>query len=117
MAISSIIAGDYKGNPFKLNFTGQKVEMIAGLFKKNVLVNKDTVESYELIDEEYQTSAASAVGRGLVGGALLGPVGLLAGLSAKKKGMHRIVINWKDGKRSLAEVDDKVYKALMVILF
>ncbi|MNJ71541.1 hypothetical protein D3C77_680940 [compost metagenome] len=53
MAISSIIAGDYKGNPFKLNFTGQKIEMIVGILKKNVLINKDSVESYELIDSNH----------------------------------------------------------------
>ncbi|MOA54896.1 hypothetical protein D3C78_1785910 [compost metagenome] len=92
------------------------MHLVLGVFNK-IELNKQSIDSYELVDEEHQTSAASAVGRGLVGGALLGPVGLLAGLSAKKKGTYRIVLNWKDGKRSLVEANDKVYKALMRILF
>ena len=53
-----------------------------------------------------------------MGGALLGPVGLLAGgLSAKNKGAYQIALAFKDGKRSLIEVDDKIYKALVASLF
>jgi hypothetical protein len=37
------------------------------------------VKSYELITDEHRKSAASGVARGIVGGALLGPVGMLAG--------------------------------------
>ncbi|MDH6370002.1 hypothetical protein M2444_001780 [Paenibacillus sp. PastF-3] len=37
------------------------------------------------MDETHSKSAVSAVGRGLVGGFLLGPVGLLAGLSVRAK--------------------------------
>lgn len=55
--------------------------------------------------------------RGLVGGALLGPVGLLAGLSAKNKGTHTLVIEFKDGKKSLIEVNEKIYKLLMQKMF
>lgn len=52
--------------------------------------------------------------RGLVGGALLGPIGLLAGgMSAKSKGVYQVAVVFKDGKRSLLELDDKRYKALM----
>lgn len=44
-------------------------------------------------------------------------VGLLAGLSAKKKGVYIIALEFKDGKKSLLEVDDKIYKALLKKLF
>ncbi|AWO73868.1 hypothetical protein C1N76_04305 [Geobacillus thermoleovorans] len=55
--------------------------------------------------------------RGLVGSFLLGPVGLLAGLSAKTKGVHVVAIKFKDGKKSLLEVNEKIYAALMKNLF
>ena len=45
--------------------------------------------------------------------ALLGSAGLAAGLSAKKNGIYTVAIQFKDGKRSLLEVDDKIYKAII----
>ncbi len=85
--------------------------------KDNIFINKDTVESYELITDEHRKSASSGVARGLVGGALLGPVGLLAGLSAKNKGIYQVAIAFKNGRQSLVEVDDKIYKSLIKVLF
>jgi hypothetical protein len=77
-----------------------------------------TVESYELITDEHRKSAKSGIARGLVGGALLGPVGMLAGgMSAKSKGIYQVAIQFKDGKRSLLEVDDKIYKAIIQACF
>ena len=48
---------------------------------------------------------------------MLGPVGLLAGLSAKNKGTYLIEMEFQDGKRSLLEVDDKKYKKIIEVLF
>lgn len=77
-----------------------------------------TVESYELITDEHRKSAKCRIARGLVGGALLGPVGILAGgMSAKSKGIYQVAIQFKDGKRSLLEVDDKIYKAIIQACF
>lgn len=114
-AQNKVIAGDYAGNA---------VSMILGVpniitgFGKGLALGKDTVDSYELITDEHRKSAASGVARGLVGGALLGPVGMLAGgLSAKNKGIYQVAIQFKDGKRSLVEVDDKIYKVLIKLCF
>lgn len=87
MAKNKVIAGDYKGKTVNsLSMMGQtKVTILVG-FTKSVEINKDTVEEYEIVDENSKTSATSAIGRGLVGSFALGPVGLLTGLSAKKKG-------------------------------
>ena len=49
--------------------------------------------------------------------ALLGGVGILAGLSAKNKGIFTIAIQWKDGKKSLIEIDDKLYKKFINEMF
>jgi len=53
----------------------------------------------------------------LVGGFLLGPVGLLAGLSAKNKRTHSVAVQFKDGRKSLIEMDDKIYKAIPYQVF
>jgi hypothetical protein len=120
-AKNKVIAGDYDGKSILFSFG--TMEVVTG-FGKMTPINKDTVDNYEVVDEEKRKSAASAVGRGLVGGIagslILGPVGLiggLAGLSAKSKGIHIVAIQFKDGKKSLLELDDKYYKGLMKVLF
>jgi len=109
-AKNKVIAGDYEG---KLVSAVLGVVTISTGFFSNIQLNKETVEEYEVMDESSKKSAVSAVGRGLVGGFLLGPVGLLAGLSAKSKGVHIVAVQFKDGKKSLIEMDDKVYKTFM----
>ncbi|MEB2276821.1 hypothetical protein LAV82_22645 [Bacillus sp. ILBB4] len=114
MAKNKVIAGDFEGHAVKDRITVIQIE-------KNWLttkeLTKDTIASYEVIDETQRKSATSAVGRAFVGGAILGPVGLLAGLSAKSKGTHLLAIEFKTGEKSLIEVDDRIYKTLIKILF
>ncbi len=114
-AKNKVIAGDYES---KIVVGGIGIPAIGISFGKSLVLNKTTVESYEVVTDEHSKSAASGVARGLIGGALLGPVGLLAGgLSAKNKGVYTIVISFKDGKRSLIEVDDKIYKNIIKNMF
>lgn len=113
-AANSVIAGDYKGKGV-IQSLGD-VSIVTG-FMKSIPVNASTVSNYEVIDEKSRKSATSAVGRAAVGAFLLGPVGLAAGLSAKSKGAHTVAIYFKDGKKSLVEIDDKIYKALVSSLF
>ena len=117
-AKNKVVAGDYKGfTVTKLPFF-DTIALTQLLGNTTVNLDKNTVASHELVTDEHKKSAASGVARGLVGGALLGPVGLLGGaLLAKNKGIFCIAIEFKDGKRSLIEVDDKIYKSLTKILF
>lgn len=114
-AKNAVIAGDYVGKV--ISTTVQGIYIMMG-FMKTLYLTKDNVENYEIITDEHRKSAASGVARGLVGGALLGPVGLLAGgLSAKNKGIYQIAIQFRDGKKSLIEIDDKIYKVLVKSCF
>lgn len=113
-AKNKVIAGDYKGKQVMIVWG---TAVLATTLFNTINLDKTTVEEYELMDESHKKSAVSAVGRGLVGGFLLGPVGLLAGLSAKSKGVHIVAVQFKDGKKSLIEMDDKIYKALMTKCF
>lgn len=111
MAKNKVIAGDYEGKTVVASLGYAFIQI--GVFK-TIDINSNNINSYELITDEHRKSAASGVARGLVGGALLGPVGMLAGgISAKSKGIYQIAIQFKDGKRSLLEVDDKIYKAII----
>lgn len=114
-AKNNVQAGDYLGKQIISTFG--TVQIVTG-FGKGLALNNSTVDSYELVTDEHQKSAASGIARGIVGGALLGPVGLLAGgLSAKNKGVYQVAVQFKDGKRSLIEVDDKIYKSLVRACF
>jgi len=112
--ISYVLAGEYLGWQVKQGIGGV---MLAKGFKK-VKLNKETVESYEVITDEHQKSAASGVARGIVGGALLGGVGMLAGtLSAKEKGIYHVAVQFKDGTQSLVKIEDGIYNRLVQDLF
>lgn len=117
--VNVVIAGDYNGKPIQKNGNNISIIIKSGFLipKTSIELNKSTVLSYEIIDEKSRKSATSAVGRGAVGGFLLGPVGLLAGLSAKSKGTHTIQINFLDGKKSLICIDDKIKAVLIKVLF
>lgn len=120
-AANKVIAGDYSGLlVLKTVLKGglDAVILKEGIFSKPIILDKSNVEAYELITEEHTKSAVSGVVRGAVGGALLGGVGLLAGaLSANNKGAYSIAVKFKDGKNSLIEVDEKIYKTLIKVLF
>lgn len=57
-----------------------------------------TIESVIVAGQESRTSTGSAVARGAVGGALLGPVGLLAAAGAKKNTDVTLVIRYQSGR-------------------
>lgn len=109
MAKNKVIAGDYIGAAVS--------ETLGTVTVGNITFSKRTAESYEVVAEEHRKSAVSGVVRGLVGRAVLGPVGLLAGLSAKNVGTYTVAVNWKSGKKSLLEVDDKIYKLILKEMF
>lgn len=113
-AKNAVVNGDYKGK--LVGQGGGHAFISVGVFK-SVDLDKTTVDTYEVMDEQYQKSVTSAVGRAAVGNLLLGPVGLLAGVSAKTKGAYMVAVQFKDGKRSLMEVDEKIYKAIISTMF
>ena len=110
-AKNKVIAGDYSG--FQVMSSFGIVSIVTG-FGKSVTLNKTTVENYEVVTDEHRKSATSGIARGLVGGFLFGGIGILAGgLSAKEKGIYQVAVQFKDEKKSLIEMDDKIYKSLI----
>lgn len=112
--MNTVIAGDRKGNSVIFSPRG---EPQIGTFFKVLKISKKTVEACEVLNETIQTSTASAVGRATLGSFFLGPAGAAAALGAKRKGVYWVAIQFKDGKRSLLEVDDKLFRAITIALF
>lgn len=113
-ASNKVIAGDYKG---KLVGGGFGEAFISLAMTKLLYLNKDTVSSLTPLDDDSQISVASAAMRGLVGELVLGPIGLIAAATAKRNGIHIVGIEFKDGKRSVVEVDDKRYRNMVQACF
>lgn len=88
--------------------------------------NKKTIVSAEIIDtthnQKSKGSVTSAVARGVVGGAILGPVGAVAGAATHKRktvttkgGTVRFLIRYADGHNETKDVkiDSGEYKKLI----
>ncbi len=113
--MNKVIAGKYEGKSIMV--TKGKVLIVTSPFSPLEL-SGENISNYEVITEEHRKSAKSGVARGLVGGALIGPVGMLAGgISAKSKGTYQIAIEFNDGDRSLIEIESKVYKLFVKQMF
>lgn len=116
-AKNQVIAGDFVGQKLSYSFGRVSINMNIG----SIELNKDTVESYELVTDEHRKSVVSGAARGIIGGAILEPAGMVAGsLSAKSKGIYQIAIQFREdrkatysNKRCLVEVDDNIYKAIV----
>ena len=66
---------------------------------------KKRIAKTVIVDSTSRKSAASGVARGLVGNAILGPVGALAGAgSAKSKGKTTFLVVYSDGSRDTQTV-------------
>ena len=127
-AENRVIAGAFKGKSIKYKFLDRYVTIsdiptymsdAKGLsLNFNTLeISKSNVKAYELVTEEKIKSGSSAIIRGALGAAVLGPVGILAGLTAKNKGIHTLAIEWMNDQKSLIEIDEKIYKQIMTSLF
>ena len=94
-AKNKVVAGDYKGwivSGFAAVGIYLYPSVTQSFLGDGVKLDKFKVESFELMTEEKVKSGASAIFRGAVGVAILGPVGILAGLTAKSKGIYNVAI-------------------------
>lgn len=71
--------------------------------------NTVSIKSYEIIDSK--KSGASTIMRAGIGAAFLGPVGLLAGATAKKT--YSVLIIFDDGYSTLMKINETDLKTLV----
>jgi hypothetical protein len=115
-AKNKVIAGDYKGWLVLSSLLG-RYAFLTG-WTGGIDLTKKFVDCIEEVTEDNYQSLSSTVFRGALGGIALGPVGMFAGLlTGKKKKIHVVAVIFKDGKRSLLEIDDAIYKVLIKSTF
>ena len=110
MMESKVIAGDYEGCGIrKANFgLGLLLESKSGA--TIMKITKYKIQSIEDMGNESRHS----LGQALFGSVLFGPAGLLLGGNNRR---HYIAIFWKDGKKSLADLNDIEYRELIKVTF
>ena len=95
--------------------------LLQGLFGKKPKAEKiyiTEVEELETASEENVKRIGGTVGWGVAGAALLGPVGLLAGLLLGGKGKEVVIVcKLKDGRKFLAVVDSGTYQKIQAAMF
>lgn len=108
-----VIEGDYEGNyiitdtSFFGNLKGFEIHRV--LFCKNIPLNEETIENWEIVSKNENKSLGNLVKRGLIGGFLFGGLGLVAAaVTAKSEGVY-VIINFKNGKRSLVQLSDETF--------
>lgn len=117
--MSKAIGGDYKGDVY-ISGRDDCLYIDTGSFLpgKKIFINKKTVAFYDVIDEKSNKSFSSGVVRGAVGAAVFGPLGGIAGAaSAKNKSKYTVSVQFRDGRSSLLELDDRSYQLLVRSLY
>ncbi len=110
-----VIAGDYKN--WDVLYTHDKMYFMHRM--KKVLIDKSSVDKWELIDDIEKNSLWShAIGAG-IGGLMFGTVGAVVGavMSGNKSNTYLVSIEFLSGKKSLLQLDDDGYKNLIKCLF
>jgi len=115
-AKEKVLSGDYQGMNCSI-CGGKHLSIWSGDNKTNIQLTKEEAKRYEVLDAEERKSATSGILRAGIGTVALGPIGLAAGLSAKRKDIYTVSIEFWDGKRSLVEINEKSYKRLIQDMF
>ena len=111
-----LLAGDFgKGTAAVFDYYGQAHLAIFKAYssgRTNIALRAD-VERIEIHTEESVKKLSGTVAWGLAGSALLGPVGLLAGLMLGGKGKQVVFAAYlKDGRKFLAVADSKTFQKI-----
>lgn len=108
--MNNIISGEYERGKIDKNL---KISS----WRKPFTLDTNTVSKVEVLDKDQRKSLSSAIGRGAVGGALLGPLGMVGGsITSKNKKSYMIKIYYQNGRYSIAEVNNKIFKQMQIKL-
>lgn len=100
-----VLSGDYAGSTVVADRSGKLVLMANT--GAPIYLDATTVAKYEVLNDNQSRSTGSAVKRAVVGNALLGRKGMIAGAAtAKKNTSYEVGVDFKDGKRSLIQMDE-----------
>lgn len=115
MATIEILAGNFGKGTGSISFGQLKIPKQLG--GREIVIKAGELEQVEKASEQSIKKFVGTAGWGVVGGALLGPAGLLAGLllGGKSKKIS-FVAHLKDGRSFLGTVDNKAYAQILALV-
>jgi len=118
LGLIEVHAGDFAVGKHNHQFLGDCFHMkVAGRFRKERIPTTQVSEVVMATEEEVKRLGGT-VGWGVAGAALLGPVGLLAGLLAGGRGKDvTFVCKFKDGRKFLGTARSKTYTKILATQF
>ncbi|MFT9495869.1 hypothetical protein [Anaerosolibacter sp.] len=117
MAKLTIHAGDFTKGPGEYSFGSFTLRTEKHKIIGETISEKE-LDVVEVASEENVKKLGGTIGWGAVGGVLLGPVGLLAGLLAGgKKTEVTFIAKFKDGRKMLATTDSKTFTKIRAVCF
>ena len=111
--MNTVIRGDYKNciiNYSKdiLTLEGENL---------NINISNDVVDNYNLIHTEYRRNILDIIARLAIGVYLAGPLGILAIFTSNMYiSCHIVSIEFKDGKKCLLKINNKLHNKMINIL-
>lgn len=108
-----VIAGDYAGS--RVFCISKKLAYISGTMTKtdDVYLTEDTLVRFEVMTEDIIRSGNSLLLTGVLDPACLGKLRLRASEAMQKKGIYTVAVKFHDDKRSLMEIDERIYHAVV----
>lgn len=124
MASINIHAGDFTKGKGTISVSSNVVTIVAawasgdGFLGNAKTYLKSDIEEVAQATEDNVKRVGGTIGWGVAGAALLGPVGLLAGLLLGGKGKDiTFILKFRDGKKMLATTDSKTFTKLSALVF
>lgn len=118
--MSKVVAGDYTDRNIREDFFpnhGWKLSISQGFLQPNILLIKSNIAYAELLNINSRYSMSSAVGRAWIGNLICGPIGLIAAITAKKKNVYHVAVEFCDGKKSILALDKHDYNKFVTEVF
>ena len=107
-ARNMVIEGDYKGSYLKKSFSGKLIikyskNLIILSIPQDIELNKDTVQSHEILNES-TSSTSTLTNKGFFG---------IGSHHSFHNQCYMVAVEFKNGKKSLLELNEEYYKALI----
>lgn len=107
-----VVSGAYEGSAIRVSFSGP---ILVKSFSDDIPLNRHTIRDYQIVGVSEKRSGS--LFRAAVGTAIAGPVGAIAGVVGGKHAIYQLAITFSTGARSLLEVDDEIYRAIVKEMF
>lgn len=110
--MSKVLDGAYKGwliVPRARYWIFGENRLVIAKFPFSLPLTSQTIKGWEALSSSSDKDAMSMAGRALAGSFLLGPLGLIGGAATAKSKGTAVAIEFKNGKRSLVQLDPEMY--------